>query len=107
ISIFLDDPERQLDGATQLWTLLSEASGLMDIKQAIKSGTVPRFVDILRHSASMPQISAARVLATIASAHAKVVHDAQAVPALTKLLASPTLEVREQAVWAHCWRWAA
>nr|KAJ0190671.1 hypothetical protein LSAT_V11C800442100 [Lactuca sativa] len=65
------------------------------IEEVIQSGVVPRFVEFL--------FEAAWALTNIAlgtSEHTKVVIDHGVVPIFVKLLASPSDDVREQAVWA-------
>jgi len=74
------------------------------IKQVIKAGVVPRCIDLLSrwHRPSL-QYEAAYALSNIASGASKFTSELVekgALPALVKLLASPSDEVREQAVWA-------
>ncbi|CAA0811301.1 Importin subunit alpha-1 [Striga hermonthica] len=80
VSVWRDDPNSQLEATTQFRKLLS-----------------------IEHSPPIQEFEAAWALTYITSGtseHTKVVIDHGAVPIFVKLLASPSDDVREQAVWA-------
>ncbi|EFJ46508.1 hypothetical protein VOLCADRAFT_62408, partial [Volvox carteri f. nagariensis] len=74
------------------------------ISEVIKTGVVPKFVEFLqRHDNPQLQLAATWALTNIASGtseHTMAVMEANAVPILVELLASPDDDVRGQAVWA-------
>ncbi|KAH9754241.1 Importin subunit alpha-2 [Citrus sinensis] len=101
--VWSDDNSMQLEAATQFRRLLSIERSL-PIDEVIQAGIVPRFVEfLLREDYPRLQFEAAWVLTNIASGtsvNTKVLIDHGAVPIFVKLLASPSDDVREQAVWA-------
>eukprot|EP00937_MAST-01D_sp_MAST-1D-sp2_P006703 g6703.t1 len=93
----------QMEATTQFRKLLSiERSA--PIQHVIDANVVPRFVEFLQNGAQPAlQHEAAWALTNIASGtteQTKVVVDAGVVPIFTKLLLSPSDDVREQAAWA-------
>ncbi|KAL5065462.1 hypothetical protein RYX36_027199 [Vicia faba] len=101
--IWTDDNNMQFEATTQFPKLLSiERSP--PIEEVIQAGVVPRFVEFLmREDFPQLQFEAAWALTNIASGTSdstKVVIDSGAIPIFVKLLASPSDDVREQAVWA-------
>ncbi|KAK6915652.1 Importin-alpha, importin-beta-binding domain [Dillenia turbinata] len=101
--VWTNDSNMQLEATTQFRKLLSiERSP--PIEEVIKSGVVPRFVEFLvREDYPQLQFEAAWALTNIASGtseHTNVVVEYGAVPIFVKLLASPSDDVREQAIWA-------
>lgn len=101
--VWSDDNSLQLEATTEFKKLLSvERSPPID--EVTQSGVVPRFVEFLmREDYPQLQFQAAWALKNIASGtseNTKVVIEHDAVPIFVKLLASPSDDVREQAVWA-------
>ncbi|KAI3738623.1 hypothetical protein L2E82_28660 [Cichorium intybus] len=101
--VYSNDNNMQLEATTQFRKLLSiERSP--PIEEVIQSGVVPCFVEFLmREDFPQLQFEAAWALTNIASGtseNAKAMIDYGAVPIFVKLLASPSDDVREQAVWA-------
>ncbi|KAD3337696.1 hypothetical protein E3N88_33216 [Mikania micrantha] len=126
--VYANDNNLQLEATTQFRKLLSiERSP--PIEEVIQSGVVPRFVEFLMRedfpqlqvmllidslnscvyiflkflTLILQQFEAAWALTNIASGtseNTKVVIDHGSVPIFVKLLASPSDDVREQAVWA-------
>ncbi|KAK9215265.1 hypothetical protein WN944_007269 [Citrus x changshan-huyou] len=103
MGLFQDDKKLQLQATTLFRRLLSFGRN-SPIEKVIQSGVVPRFVEFLmREDHPQLQFEAACALTNIASGtseNTKVVIDHGAVPIFVKLLASPSDDVREQAVWA-------
>ncbi|KAH9754196.1 hypothetical protein KPL71_015361 [Citrus sinensis] len=101
--VWSDDKKLQLQATTLFRRLLSFGRN-SPIEKVIQSGVVPRFVEFLmREDHPQLQFEAACALTNIASGtseNTKVVIDHGAVPIFVKLLASPSDDVREQAVWA-------
>ncbi|KAK9218743.1 hypothetical protein WN943_007380 [Citrus x changshan-huyou] len=101
--VWSDDKKLQLEATTLFRKLLSFGRN-SPIEKVIQSGVVPRFVEFLmREDYPQLQFEAAWALTNIASGtseNTKVVIDHGAVPIFVKLLASPSDDVREQAVWA-------
>ncbi|GAY62725.1 hypothetical protein CUMW_220120 [Citrus unshiu] len=102
--VWSDDSGLQLEATTWFRNLLSIGRSPPKIEKVIQSGVVPRFVEFLmREDNPQLQFEAVRILAEIASGtskNIKVVIDHGAVPIFVKLLACPSDDVREQAVWA-------
>ena len=98
------DAEAQLTGVTWFRKQLSiERSPPID--EVIRSGVVPRLVELLATARATPQLQfeAAWALTNIASGkaeHTAQVIDNGAVPIFVQLLSSPDDNVRGQAVWA-------
>ncbi|XP_052298146.1 importin subunit alpha-2-like [Citrus sinensis] len=101
--VWSDDNKVQLEATTLFRKMLSFDRN-SPIEKVIQSGVVPRFVEFLmREDYPQLQFEAARALTNIASGtseNTKVAIDHGAVPIFVKLLASPSDDVREQAVWA-------
>ncbi|GAU11378.1 hypothetical protein TSUD_343690, partial [Trifolium subterraneum] len=101
--IWTDDNNMQFKATTQFRKLLSIEPNT-PIEEVIQAGVVPRFIEFLmREDFPQLQFEAAWALTNIASGtsdNTKVVIDFGAVPIFVKLLASPSDDVREQAVCA-------
>ncbi|PWA77991.1 Armadillo [Artemisia annua] len=102
--VWSQDNSLQLEATTNFRKLLTIESS-PTIEEVIQSGVVPRFVEFLmREDFPQLQFEAAWALTNVASGtseHTKVVIDHGAVEIFVKLLASPSDEVGEQAVWAR------
>ncbi|KAH9688207.1 Importin subunit alpha-1a [Citrus sinensis] len=101
--VWSDDNNMQLEATTHIRKLLSNARSA-PTEEVIPFGVVPRFVEFLmREDYPQLQFEAAWALKNIVSGTSedtKVVIDHGAVPIFVKLLASPSDDIREQAVCA-------
>ncbi|KAH9754200.1 Importin subunit alpha-2 [Citrus sinensis] len=99
--VWSDDNNLQLEATTQFRKVISNERS-PQIEEVIQSGVVPRIVEFLmREDYPQIQYEAAWALTNIASKTLqKVVIDHGAVPIFVKLLASPSDDIREQAVSA-------
>ncbi|KAJ9559181.1 hypothetical protein OSB04_013795 [Centaurea solstitialis] len=104
--LYSNDNNMQMEATSQFRKLLSIGRGerTPPIDQVIQSGVIPRFVEFLmREEFPELQFEAAWALAKIASGtteNTKVIVDHGVVPICINLLASPSDDVREKAVWA-------
>uniref|UniRef100_A0A6S9SZD4 Importin subunit alpha n=1 Tax=Chrysotila carterae TaxID=13221 RepID=A0A6S9SZD4_CHRCT len=95
--------DEQLEGTIRFRKLLS-IERHPPISEVIEAGVVPRLVQLLQCFADSALVfEAAWALTNVASGtseHARVVIDNGAVPIFVQLLAHPSTDVREQAMWA-------
>ncbi|OMO58508.1 Armadillo [Corchorus olitorius] len=101
--VLSDNPALQLE-ATTLFRKLLSIEQCSPIEQVIAAGVVPRLVEFLdNHDQPQLQFEAAWALTNIASGtsdHTHVVIENGAVPKFVQLLGSPSVDIREQAIWA-------
>ncbi|AED96157.1 importin alpha subunit [Arabidopsis thaliana] len=94
--LWSDDPPLQLESVTKIRRITSQR----DISCVIRSGVVPRLVQLLKNQVFPKlQYEVAWALTNIAVDNPGVVVNNNAVPVLIQLIASPKDYVREQAIW--------
>ncbi|KAG7533879.1 Armadillo [Arabidopsis thaliana x Arabidopsis arenosa] len=99
--VWSDDPSLQLESATKIRSILSQRDITCSSGIVIRSGVVPRLVQLLeKEDFPKLQYEAAWALTNIAADNPNVVVNNGAVPRLIELLASPKDYVCEQATWA-------
>ena len=97
-----NEPETVLVGTRSVRKILSREEK-PPIDQVIKSGVIPRLVQLLDVQQTNIQFEAAWALTNIASGNpeqTKAVIDSDAVPAFVRMCSSPDENNREQATWA-------
>ncbi|CAL9243183.1 unnamed protein product, partial [Arabidopsis halleri] len=99
--VWSDNTSLQLESTTKIRSILSQRDITCPSEIVIRSGVVPRLVQLLeKEDFPKLQYEAAWALTNIAADNPNVVVNNRAVPRLIELLASPKDYVREQATWA-------